>query len=94
MKSLIYKNPLLSAIIINSITLFICIYSIFKTSIFFMPIMVFVGIINRKIIDNGKGLNRKKKILIHTSFFLMLIVFLAYGSYIHDLRDMEITNRY
>ncbi|QAA31345.1 hypothetical protein [Clostridium manihotivorum] len=92
MKSLVYNNPLISAIIINTTTLIISIYLIINNSIYFLPLLTFVGIANRNIIDNGQGITKNKKIIILISFFLMIIAFLAFGSYMHDLRDMEITN--
>lgn len=90
MKSLIYKNPLISGITINTIALIIYLYSIVNSVIWVMPLMVLVGIANRRIIDNGQGINRKKKAIILISFFLMLITILTYNSYIHNLRDIEI----
>ncbi|WP_160678226.1 hypothetical protein [Clostridium sp. C8-1-8] len=93
MKSLIYRNPLISAIIINTIALILSIYLIINNAIYFIPLLTFIGIANRKIIDNGQGVTKKKEVFILISFFLMIIIFLAFGSYMHDLREMEIDNR-
>jgi hypothetical protein len=93
MKSLVYKNPLISAIIINIIALIIGIYSILNRVIWVIPLLTFIGIANRKIIDNGKEVTKKKEVLISISFFLMIIIFLAFASQMNHLRDIEIDNR-
>ncbi|MDU5108645.1 hypothetical protein [Clostridium sp.] len=92
MKSIIYKNPVISAIIINIVTLVILIYSINSGGIWGAIIPVFTGIGNRRIIDNGQNVDKQKKKIILFSFILMLLVFLTYSKYMYNLRNIEIIN--
>lgn len=92
MKSIIYKNPVISAVIINIVTLIILIYSIKEREGWGSIISVFAGVGNRRIIDNGQNIDKQKKKIILFSFVLMLIVFLTYSTYMHNLRNIEIIN--
>ncbi|EOU2012940.1 hypothetical protein DMN39_14550, partial [Clostridium perfringens] len=72
MKNVLYKNPVISAIFINILSLIIYI-SLVKDRIFiFVLFLSLIGVINRQIIINGICINKEKKILIYSSFFLML----------------------
>ncbi|MCR1949821.1 hypothetical protein NSA50_01955 [Clostridium sp. DSM 100503] len=63
MNKILYKNPVMSAIVINLFTLLLLIYSINKRSLVFIYIMpFFTGVINRKIMDNGEDITTKKKL--------------------------------
>ena len=81
MKLLIYKHPIISSILINIITLCIATY-LFKSRYitFIIVFSPFSGILNRKIIENGVGINKKKKVFIICSFILIEIIFL-FGIY-------------
>ncbi|EOU2048817.1 hypothetical protein C4D25_14390, partial [Clostridium perfringens] len=71
MKNVLYKNPVISAIFINILSLIIYI-SLVKDRIFiFVLFLSLIGVINRQIIINGICINKEKKILIYSSFFLM-----------------------
>lgn len=89
---IIYKNPVISAIIINIISLITCIYSIIVGEPVFIMLLVLVGVLNRRIIDNGKTINKKKKIIICISFFLMIIIGLLFSFYMKEVRYNQIIN--
>ena len=92
MKSIIYKNPLISGILLNLSAMFLSIYGI-KYSITPLIIMIMpVGILNRKIIDNGTDMNNKKKALIIVSFVVMLVVYFLYNQYFHNMINNELEN--
>ncbi len=93
MKSIIYKNPVITGILLNLSTIFLSIYAIKYSIQPLMLIPILVGILNRKIIDNGTDMNNKKKVLILLSFGIMISVILIYGRYIHDMRINEILNK-
>ena len=92
MKTIIYKNPVLSGILLNLSAMFLSIYAI-KYSITLLIIMIMpVGILNRKIIDNGTDMNNKKKALIIVSFVVMLVVYFLYNQYFHNMINNELEN--
>lgn len=79
MKSIIYKNPVISAILINFFTMFLNIIIIKKGLIsYVMMIMIFNGILNGKILNNGTDMNNNKKILIIVSVVIMICVLVSY----------------
>ena len=92
MKTIIYKNPVLSGILLNLSAMFLSIYGI-KYSITPLIIMIMpVGILNRKIIDNGTDMNNKKKALIIVSFVVMLVIYFLYNQYFHNMINNELEN--
>jgi hypothetical protein len=92
MKTIIYKNPVLSGILLNLSAMFLSIYAI-KYSITLLIIMIMpVGILNRKIIDNGTDMNNKKKALIIVSFVVMLVIYFLYNQYFHNMINNELEN--
>ena len=85
MKNVLYKNPVISAIFINILSLIIYI-SLVKDRIFiFVLFLSLIGVINRQIIINGLCVNREKKILIYSSFFLMLTIGFTYNVYVNSI---------
>lgn len=91
-KLLLYRNPVISALIINIASLILSIYSIFYDEYWLMAWLPFVGILNRKIIDNGKNINKQKKNLILVCFVFMIICFLVYSFHIHNIRITQFEN--
>ena len=85
MKSIIYKNPVISAIILNLVAMFLSVYAITYRIPYLIIAIIPVGILNRKIIDNGKDMNNKKKALILVSFTIMIVVFFFYNLYFHNM---------
>jgi hypothetical protein len=89
-KSIIYKNPVIAAVSINILALILYIYSIAEREYWItMPLMI-VGIVNRRIIDNGENINNHKKNIILISFFLMVTIFISYTFHVNNVRNMEI----
>ncbi|MDI9215827.1 MULTISPECIES: hypothetical protein [Clostridium] len=87
MNKILYKNPVMSAIVINLFTLLLLIYSINKRLLVFIYIMpFFTGVINRKIMDNGEDITTKKKVIIIFSFLLILTIYLFYSYNVTRLR--------
>ena len=85
MKNVLYKNPVISAIFINILSLIIYI-SLVKDRIFiFVLFLSLLGVINRQIILNGLCVNREKKIFIYSSFFLMLTIGFTYNVYVNSI---------
>lgn len=91
-KSLLYRNPVTSALIINTITLILAIYSVFYLQYWLIAWLPLAGILNRKIIDNGENINKQKKNFILVSFVFMLVCFLVYSFHLHNIRITQITN--
>lgn len=91
MKSFVYKNPVISALIIDYITIVLTIYSINQemVALIILP-PILTGIINRRIIDNGKNMNKKKKIIIYVSFFLTVSIFSIYATYVYNARCIQL----
>ncbi|WP_291648329.1 hypothetical protein [Clostridium sp.] len=87
MKKILYKNPVMAAIIINLFTLFLLIYSINERISFLFMIPFFTGVLNRNIMDNGEYITNKNKIIIVSSFLLILAIYLIYGFNIIRLRN-------
>lgn len=80
MKLIFYKNPVISGILLNLSAMFLSIYAI-KYRITPLIIMIgLVGVLNRKIIDNGINMNNKKKTLIVVSFIVLISVFFIYNN--------------
>ena len=82
MKEILYKNPVVSCIIINIVSLITYIYLIKDRNFIFTVFLILIGVINRKIIENGININKQKKTIIYISFFLMLALGLIYGLYV------------
>ena len=61
MKLIIYKKPVISGIILNLAAMFLSVYAIKYRIPYLIIAMIPVGILNRKIIDNGTDINNKKK---------------------------------
>ncbi|MBU3137611.1 hypothetical protein KPL39_15205 [Clostridium gasigenes] len=77
MKSIIYKNPVISAILLNLFSLFLCLYIYIHSFFgFILTIMPLNGFLNGKIIVNGTDMNNKKKILIIVSLLIMIGIIL------------------
>lgn len=93
MKSIIYKNPVISGILLNISAMFLGIYAIKYDITSLIMMMVPVGILNRKIIDNGTDMSNSKKMYILISFGVMIGVFLIYNIYIHNMRINELINK-
>lgn len=85
MKVIIYKNPVISAVVVNILSLIMYIYLIKEGNIVFIMFLVLTGVVNRQIIDNGKNLNKKKKTIIYISFFLILAIGLTYALYYYKI---------
>ena len=92
MKSIIYKNPVISAITINIVTLIIVIYGISIKQPLFTTLLFFVGIINRHILDNGQNVNKQKKSIVTISVIILVFIILAYSLHIHNVENMKIIN--
>lgn len=87
MKGILYKNPVVSAIIINIVSLITYIYLIKDRNFIFTVFLILIGVINRKIIENGININKQKKTIIYISFFLMLALGLIYGLYVINFSE-------
>ena len=85
MKVIIYKNPVISGLVVNMLCLIMFIYLIKQGNIMFMMFLVLTGSVNRQIIDNSNNINKKKKTIIYMSFFLMLAIGLVYGFYYYNI---------
>ncbi|MPQ30614.1 hypothetical protein E4V42_04105 [Clostridium estertheticum] len=81
MKSMIYKNPVISVVVINIITFIMCMYGINERAYAVTMLIIVVGIVNRRIIDNGENIDKQKKTTMFISFFLILIIQFAYAMY-------------
>lgn len=77
MKSIIYKNPVISAILFNLFTLLLSIYMYkhdFTT--FIIMIMILNGILGGKIMKSTTNISNKKKVFIIVSCLVMTGVFM------------------
>ena len=79
MKSIIYKNPVISAVVLNIITLIVFIYAINEKKYAFTMIIIAIAIVNTRIVDNGKNINKMRKAIIYMSFILMSIIYISYA---------------
>ena len=85
MKSIIYKRPVISGIILNLVAMFLSVYVIKYRISYLIIAIIPVGILNRKIIDNGIDMNNKKRALILVSFTIMIAAFFLYNLYFHNM---------
>lgn len=81
MKPVIYINPVISVVVINIITLIMCIYAISEKVYAFSMLIIGIGIVNKRIIDNWINIDNQKKTTMFISFFLMVIIQLVYAMY-------------
>jgi len=93
MKSIMYRNPVISAIFINLITMILLINSINQENLSFMFTLMLTGILNRNIIDNGINLNKQRKEVIYLSFFISIAIFFIYSTYSYKISINEILNK-
>lgn len=85
MKLKIYKNPVISAVLLNLISM-IFIMCIIKSGFIILILMVIpVSTANRKIIDNGINMNRKKKAVILVSFWTMMTFCMIHFLYMRNV---------
>lgn len=92
MKSIIYRNPVISAILINIATLVLVIYSINESKLWLLAASMSVGVVNRRIIDNGEKVDKRKKMIIFASVFLMVFIYLGYSIYRFKIIESQIIN--
>lgn len=81
-KSILYKNPVSSTVTVNVLALFIFIYLITNGSSIGYILLVLIGGINGRIINNSLSISKQKKIVIYSSFFLMMALSLGYAFYL------------
>jgi hypothetical protein len=81
MKSMICKNPVISVVVINIITFIMCMYAISERAYAVTLLLTIVGIVNRRIIENGENIDKQKKTTMLISFFLIVIIQFAYAMY-------------
>jgi len=81
MKKLIYKNPIMSAVILNIVSFIIFMFSISQRTYGVLTLIIIVGIANNQIIINGENIDRQKKFIIYISFILMIIIYIPYAMY-------------
>ena len=81
MKSMIYKNPVISVVVINIITFIMFMYAISERAYAVTLLLTIVGIVNRRIIENGENIDKQKKTTMLISFFLIVIIQFAYSMY-------------
>ena len=79
-RGLIMK-PVISVVVINIITLIMCIYAISESAYAFIMLIIVIGIVNKRIIDNGTNIDKQKKTTMFISFFLMVIIQFVYAMY-------------
>lgn len=92
MKSILYRNPVTSAIAINFMTMILFIYSINQRITALTISLMVTGVVNRRILDNGINLNKQKKTIIFLSFFISIGIAMLYNVYIHKIRLNQIIN--
>ena len=93
MKSIMYRNPVISAIFINLITMILFINSINQDNLSFMFTLMLTGILNKNIINNGINLNKQRKEVIYLSFFISIAIFFIYSTYSYKISINEILNK-
>ena len=98
MKSIIYKNRIISAIILGFITLLLITYLQSKDAnyLIWVAIIPLVAFISRKILGKGTDLSIKEKIILTFSFVIMAggFMFFTYNMAIYNIinRWFEIFN--
>ncbi|MBL4935064.1 hypothetical protein JK636_04750 [Clostridium sp. YIM B02515] len=92
MKSILYRNPVISTIAINFMTMILFIYSINQRITALTISLMVTGVVNRRILDNGINLNKQKKTIIFLSFFISIGIAMLYNVYIHKIRLNQIIN--
>ncbi|ENK1243147.1 hypothetical protein ACFLKB_09170 [Clostridium sp. FAM 1755] len=94
MRKIIYKNPIIAGIFLNMVYMFSGMYAIKYSMTPLLVVMApILGGINRKIIDNGIDMNRKRKMIILISFVVAISCLLFYSRYIYKVRINEIINK-
>ncbi len=94
MRKIIYKNPIIVGVLFNMIYMLLGIFAIkYSTTPLFVVMAPIVGSINRKIIDNGIDMNKKRKMIILISFGVAISCLLLYSRYIYKVRINEIINK-
>lgn len=87
---IIYENPVISALVINLVSLLISIYAIKNNHMEIAMFLTMIGIVNGKILQHGTNLNKLKKAVIFLSVFTMLGIFSGYNIHIHNIKANEI----
>lgn len=89
---LFYKNPVISALALNSFSLVFAIYIVYAEQHALLSVLPLSGIANRYLLDNGENLTQNKRKIIWLSCSLMVVIFLIYASYMHRIRQQQIIN--
>lgn len=92
MKSLLYRNPVISAIAINFITMILLIYSINQRITPLTISLALTGVVNKRILNNSININKQKRTIIFLSFFINIAVAIIYSTYIYRVRRNQIIN--
>lgn len=79
MKSIIYKNRIISAILLCLFTLILITYLYAHNAIYFAWVIILLtAFLSRKILGNGTDLSNKEKVFLTGSVVVMLGVFLFF----------------
>ena len=92
MKSLIYRNPVISAITINLMIIILNIYSINQRIQPLTMALILISSVNKRIIEKGQNIDKQKKTIIYISFFSMIIANMAYITYMYIVRKRQLIN--
>ena len=92
MKSLIYRNPVISAITINLMIIILNIYSINQRIQPLTMSLILLANVNKRIIEKGQNIDKQKKTIIYISFFSMIITNMAYIMYMYIVRKRQLIN--
>ena len=92
MKSLIYRNPVISAITINLMIIILNIYSINQRIQPLTMSLMLLANVNKRILDKGQNIDKQKKTIIYISFFSMIITNMAYIMYMYIVRKRQLIN--
>lgn len=92
MKSILYRNPVISALTINCMSMILFMYSISQRLTPLTISLILTGVLNRKILDNGVNLDKQKKSIISISFFISLGIAVMYIFYIRQVRLNQVIN--
>lgn len=89
---LFYKNPVISALVLNSFSLAFAIYIVNAEQHALLSLLPLSGIANRYLLENGENLTKNKRKIIWLSCSLMVVIFLTYGFYMYKIREQQIIN--
>ncbi|NLK94126.1 MAG: hypothetical protein GX275_02880 [Clostridiales bacterium] len=82
MKNYIYKNPIVSSVVVNSTSSVMAVKSLNSEKFLLLIPLIITYYFNKIILIKGENLNKIKKIILLSIYFIMVFIIFIFNKYI------------